>query len=227
MNNNSDDELLAPATAPTPEAAAGDIDEAEAFPVDGGFGDNDGIVRVWVEDGRLSKVRVSPVWHARLGRRPLADCFAQALALSHIRVSPVDEVEARTLAEADFVSLPRFGTESFAAFQMLFEDVEKRWDEALQDRADHPPQPRPDTVATYKGVTVSLDETGRAHRVSFDTKWLDKAQAGMICTHVMRAAELAYDRYVPVDETDSELDELRSEHELLQAAFARMLNPRD
>src|SRR5690606_12948774 len=30
---------------------------------DGGVSDSDGIVRVWLEDGRLSKVRVSPTWY--------------------------------------------------------------------------------------------------------------------------------------------------------------------
>lgn len=226
--NNGDDELLAPAIAPTPEDEAEYVKESEPLPSDGGFGDNEGIVRIWLEEGQLSRVRVSPVWHAKLGRRTLDECFTEALALanalSSIRIAPVVDIEEKTFVD-DFGSLPRFGSESFAAFQTLFDDVERRWEEVLQAREDHPPRPRPDTVATYKGVRVSLDETGRAHRVDFDKKWLEKAQAGMICAHVMRAAEAAYERFVPVVESDPELDGLRSEHEFLQAAFKAMLNP--
>lgn len=225
VTDTGDDELLAPAAAPAPEAD--DLDEDEEAAGDGGSGDIEGIVRVWLEDGRLTKVRVSPIWHVKLGRRTLEDCFTEALALASFRVAPAAPLKQSRYDDADFGQLPRLGAQSFAAFQSLFDDVEKRWDDALLRRDENPTEPRPATVGTYKGVTVTLDEAGWANRVSFDKAWLDGAQAGTICTQVMRAAEVAYDRHTPEDDIDSELDDLQSEHEYLQAAFKAMLNPKE
>lgn len=224
-STGGDDRLLAPTAPALPEHDDLEL-PGEDLAGDHGSGDSDGVVRVWLTDGRLSRVRVSPVWHRKLGRRTLEDCFAEALALAALRAPITDAAEHRVADPADFGPLPRFNARAFAAFQVLFDDVEKRWGEAVQRRQNAAGQPGPATVGTYKGVTVHLDEAGVPHRVAFDKAWLEGAQAGTICTHVMRAAEMAQDRFVPVDRSDPELDELRSEHEYLAGALRAMLDPK-
>lgn len=194
---------------------------------DGSASDSQGIVRVWVEENRITKVRVSPRWHSRLQRRTLDDCFMQALMNANLHVASVEPPEVRTYDDADFSGLPPFSQRSFAAFQHAFDDVERRWDEALERREEKVPLPRPATTGKSKGVTVSLTDDGIANAVTFDTKWLDTAQAGDICTHVVRAAENAYARFIPAEEDRSEIDEVEAEHEVLLAAFKAMLNPKE
>lgn len=224
-STGGDEGLLAPMAPALPEGEELDQPDEEVAG-DNGSGDSDGVVRVWLEDGRLTRVRVSPVWYRKLGRRTLEECFAEALALAALQIPVADVAGHRFVDPADFGPLPRFGPQAFAAFQTLFDDVEKRWDEALERRENAAARPRPATVGTYKGVTVHLDEAGWPNRVGFDKAWLEGAQAGAICTHVMRAAELAHERHVPVDGDDSELDELQSEHEHLAGALKAMLNPK-
>lgn len=220
-----DEELLAPAAGPEPLME--DTDEAAPDTGEDSSSDSEGIVRVWLKEGRLDKVRVSPLWHLKLGRRRLEDCFTEALALASIRVAPSRTAASGTFDSVDFGPLPRLSSQSLAAFHVLFDEVEQRWDQALQRRDDDRPASRAATTATYKGATVSLDDAGWVKRVSFDKAWLDDAQAGTICSHVMRAATAAYDRYVPADQSDAELDEVQYEHEYLQAAFKAMMNPKE
>ncbi|RMB61410.1 hypothetical protein [Tessaracoccus antarcticus] len=224
MADADDDDLLAPDPALASDSEPEDIDAAVD---DGGVSDSQAIVRVWVEDGRLTKVRVSPLWHTKLGRRALDDCFTQALTLANVRVAEVKAHEPRTFDNVDFSQMPRFGPHAFAAFQAAFDDVEQRWGDALERDAQRSPTSRPVISGRHKGVTVSLNGIGAAQRVTFDPTWLDTAQAGAICTHVMRAAENAYARFIPVEDDRRELDDIETEHEFLLTAFQEMLNPKE
>lgn len=217
---------FAPAPADAPVVAD---EEPMGDEGDGGFSDSEGIVRIWVEDGRLVRVRVSPIWYRRLqGGRTLANCFDQALLLSSLRVAqapgePSGEFPPE-IAELKFDNLPRVNRRSIAAFAKVFEDQERRFGEALARHAENPPKPV-EVSGRSKGVTVRLDRHGRAQSVSFDEAWLDDAHAGAICTHVQLAAEAAYARYRPV-EPDAELAELTTERQIISAAYAAMLNNR-
>lgn len=231
-----DDELLAPSAGTSPDVHAAPVagpEQAPAPAMDGA-----GIVRVWLTDGRLTGVRVSHTWRNRIGRRSLESCFAEALALAALRDEVLPFAEDGTLGESpavaepqdydgiDFGQLPRFDSRTFQGIRDRFDDVEQRWDDALQQQhADrvvaHP------VTGTHKGATVTLDGDGRPEQVAFDKKWLADAQAEAIGSHVLRAADAAVARFVPDDRGREEVDACEAEHQFLMAAFTAMLNPEE
>lgn len=195
---------------------------------DGGTADSENIVRVWLEDGRLTKVRVAPTWASKLGKRSLSEPFRQAFAMANARIAnpPAPPEEDHTLG-VDMSRVPPFSNRTFSIIRELFDEVEQRWEDAI---ARHQARPRAE-VATVegraKGVTVGLNEAGRVDRVTFDPKWLDTAQAGQICSQVQAAADDAYAKFVPAVEDRSELDEIEAQHKFLMATFQAMLNPKE
>lgn len=214
----------------------GDAPDEAADPGVGGFADPDRIVRVWVEDNRLTKVRVSPVWFRRvMGEDTLENHFRQAFAEASFSLAsvpdestaPVDEDEDG-LADDDaaFDQLPRLSKASLAAFGELFAQVERRIDEAVDSSAPGRAEPAPPTVGTAQGVTVVLDARGRACDVQFEEDWLDEAQVGAIGSAVLAAAQDAYARHGDTGDAHPELDDLLEERRLLMAAYRAMLNPR-
>lgn len=224
MEDSNDDVLLAPSSALVSDAIP---EDDEAGIGDGSTSDSKGIVRIWTSDDRITKVRVSTQWHSRLGRRTLDDCFTQALLAANLRVSQVVPEEPVSAEDVDASLLPPFSQRAFAAFAIAFDDVEQRWDQALERHRDRQPQPRPLISGKSKGVMVFLNDAGVADTVTFDGEWLDTAQAGDICNHVVRAAENAYALFTPVEEDRGELDEIQAEHQFMVAAFKAMLNPKE
>lgn len=230
------DELLAPYAGTSPGVQG--APEAEPGLAPAPAMDSAGIVRVWLADGRLTQVRVSHTWRNRIGRRSLESCFAEALALATLRDEVLPFAADGTLSEPpavaepenydgiDFGQLPRFDSRSFQGLRDRFDEVEQRWDDALErQRDDQPAATRPIT-GTHKGVTVTLDGDGRAEQVSFDKVWLAEANADAISTHVLRAADAAVARFVP-DDRGGELDACEAEHQFLMTAFTAMLNPEE
>lgn len=206
---------------PVPETVLSDD------PDDGGVSDSENIVRVWLSEGRLTRVRVSPVWYSRLGRRSLSDCFAQALRMANAAIGEVPARPEPSFSEADLDGLPPFTPRTFAAVQALFDEVETRWEEAIE-RHHTRPRTAPTVVeGRSKGVTVTLNEIGLADGVRFDDKWLEDAQAGAICAHVQQAADTAYARFVPAREDRAELEAIEEEHQFLMAALKAMLDPKE
>lgn len=223
QDTGTDDDLdpLAPPSYASPEA---DVDDETGQ--DGGFSDPERIVRIWLTDGRLSRVRVSPVWYQRLDERPLEPCFEAAFRLANVGVAAIPEVpDDDAMTDVDLAGLPLLDDRTLTRLRELFAEVTARLRSA-------DPRPRPagtaraPTQGRSKGVTVWLDAAGRAHRVQFDPAWLDEAQAGNIATHVRLAAADAYRRFVPAPPSRSEFDDVRDEHRLLMAATRAMLTPR-
>lgn len=215
---------LAPVVYGEAPEADENLDEDAA---DGGVSDSDGIVRVWLTDGRLTKVRVSPTWYTRLGKRTLTECFSQALRMANATVGHVAERESPSFDDVDFSGLPRFDSRAFAVMRNLVADTEERWDAAIEEYQSRPPA-QPSTVeGRSKGVTIRLNGAGLAEAVQFDDKWLGSVQSATICDHVLLAAENAYSRYVPNTEDREELDAIEDEHKFLMATFKAMLNPKE
>lgn len=197
------DELLAPAHYDEP------VDEDDAGE-DGDVSGADGIVRVWVEDGRLVKVRVCPHWYAkleRLGAGSLADVISAALLLAHVGVArpdvpgPSADVELAPELER---SLPRLNK---ATLQRVLDYRDGLSPEFARDHATTSATPEPPVTGRAQGVQVSLDRYGQAVGVSFDEMWLDQAHAGQISDGVMRAAQDAYERFTaPPEGSDMEDD---------------------
>ena len=85
-----DDEAVPVAPAPALDEATPEEPEEVG---DGGISDADRLVRLWLEDTRIVKVRLSPVWFHRItGRDTLESHFRQAMMLStlHLPALPDD-----------------------------------------------------------------------------------------------------------------------------------------
>ncbi|GAA4888517.1 hypothetical protein GCM10025789_00950 [Tessaracoccus lubricantis] len=222
----ADDPLAAPGYPGEPEAE-GPEDDA-----DGGFSDHERVVRVWVEDGRLAKVRLSPVWfHKVPDAAALEARFREALMLSTLRLpaAPQGAVEAPYEPEASaevlerLRGLPRLSRRSLVQFAALADEFDARDAAALEAHGD---VTRGEPVSgRSKGVTVTLNPDGVAERVTFDPKWLDEAQVGAICTHIMRAADRAHALRDAAAPGEAAVDELTEERELLRLALLTLLKP--
>lgn len=222
-----EDDPLAPPEYAEPELP---VEDDEIDETDGGFSDPEKVVRIWVEDGRLTKVRVSPVWfHKVPDAAGLERCFRGALLLSSMRVAeeaqPPPPAELSPEVAQRFRDLPQLSYRSLSLFDQMAREMDERHDEALASY--RPPTPPEPTSGKSKGVTVTLNAAGAAARVTFDPKWLDEAQVGSICTHVMLAAERAYARHTPEPEPETVLDELAAERDVLRVALRTMFTPRD
>lgn len=213
----------------------GDAPDEAADPGVGGYADPDRIVRVWVEDNRLTKVRVSPVWFRRvMGEDTLENHFRQAFAEASFALASVPPEPSASADEDDaapddldaFDQLPRLSASSLTAFGELFAQLERRIDEAVDNPSPGRAEPAPPTIGNSPGAGVVLDSRGRACDVRFEEEWLDEVQVGAIGSAVLAAAQDAYARHGDTEDPHPELDELLEERRLLMAAYRAMLNPR-
>lgn len=208
--------------------------EIEETVDDGGISDVERIVRVWVDDGRLVKVRVSPNWHTKLERRKnasLAQIVTAVLQIAHVgAAAPGSTPKAPTPVEltTEFRrSLPTMTEATLRRMDEHYAALHARFAEAKQQRAATVrPQPAA-TVGRSKGVTVKLNRRGHATTVEFDEHWLDSVQAGEISTHVMRAAQDAYGRYVPEPDDDELNREMAREFDYMRKVMYAMLTPEE
>lgn len=205
---------------------------------DGGFSDEDRLVRVWLEDGRLVKNRISPVWFTKLGPKDsLQNHFREALMMATLDraaqerdaeqsepAGPMEDLAALPdEVRAIFESLP-FTTETIdSVTAVAFEQLD-RIDEAVQSQKAMQSAPAP-FIGRSQGVTVTVDEWGNTSQVDFDEQWLDQAQVGSLVTHVQHAADRAHEKYVPRQPNEA-IESLAQEQRLLSTVLTAILNPR-
>lgn len=225
------DPLAPPSASPAGGSVDGAHDDADtddwSSVDDGSVTGGDGIVRIWLDDdGRLTKVRVSPVWFKKLqGSQTLDGAFAQAFLLGGARVvQPAPAEPAEDSQPDDDVPPPPED-----AMEVIFERLEAlrgEWDAARQRWQSEPPPPPPaPAVGRSEGVTVKLGNTGWPASVTFDEHWLDNAQVGAICTNVQLAADRARAAFVPpLDPHAEELAQFEREHDALMNSLRRMLD---
>lgn len=230
-----DDEFVPAADFGSGEPEA-DLDSEEPEP-DGGFSDPENVARVWLEEGRVVRVRISTRWAAKLKGRSLSEpvnmafmiAAAQSLLTDATSSGHEDKLE-RHEVDLTGVELPPFSAASFGAVAQIINQIEGRIDQAFADRESNdflPPPPDP-VVGRAKGVEVRLDEDGMVQRVDFDEDWLDDAQAGTISKNILAAARQAQERFVPREpQQDDELDGLMEERDFYLAVLKTMLNPKE
>ena len=208
------------------------VDDALDEEGDGGIGGGNGVVRIWVDDdGRMSKVRVSPVWFQRLGPgQTLELAFQDAFAKARMRVAERGTVESTSFDDADFGEIPPLTPENISLYVRMMNDHRKRWLALVEESAKEPPAPVPTFRGKSAGVVVTLTNAGFPSRVEFNEKWLDDAQVGSICINVSAAATKAYEqfeRYVPeTNERDEAMRTMEAEQEYMMAGFYRLFDPR-
>lgn len=202
-------------------------DEAE-LGHDTGFTDGDNIVRVWVSDGRLSRVKISPVWNHKVREKTLDECFAAALAGARIQIAPAaEETPEPDLTGVDFSGLPRFNRSPFVTYRLALQNFNQRWDDAVARARTTPPEPSKPVGAETEGVTVRLDSEGFAVAVEFDDEWLEDMPVGDIHYWVLETANRAYAAYETAPVPQDELADLTREHEILMTGLKKMLTGKD
>lgn len=213
-----------------PPGYGGEEPQAElgADESDGGVSDYERVVRVWVEDGHLTKVRVSPVWfHKVKDGAGLEAKLREALMLATLREPvPVETPEEKPFPLETIQQLrevPTLSRGSLVMFDQMGREMDQRHAAAMAEAQAAPS--REIVSARSKGVTVVLNKDGVAERVTFDTKWLDEAQVGSICTHIMVAAERAYTRFSALEVEPDVAAEMAEERRLYKAALLTMLQP--
>lgn len=239
------------AVAPAPDFAGRDDDEAEddlLAPVlhgdgehyveegaedDGGISDAEGIVRVWVEDSRVVKVRVSPTWYTKLERRrgaTLGKVLTVVLQMAHVGVAApgtATQPPELELTPEFKRSLPELSEASLTRMAEIHAALGERFAAAKRDRAARGPVRAAETVGRVQGVTVRLDARGNATAVDFDESWLDTAQAGQISNAVLRAAKNAYARYRPPNDDDDLTPVMAREYEYMRQVMYTIMTPKE
>lgn len=202
-------------------------DDAEPA-ASGGFADPDQIVRLWVEDDDIIRVRVSLAWRERLGERDLGRCFDAALALSRLMVpEPDTETPDRDLPDVDFSGLPKFTGDLLTTFQLAFDNFNRRWHDAAQRLKETPlPAAAPRPIVT-DGVTVHLNPQGQVERVEFDEEWLEDVDSREIADAVMEASRRARASYERPQDPTTELQDLAREHQILITGLMRSLTGKE
>lgn len=226
-----DDPLAAP-------GYSGDDSPEEEVESDGGFSDSDKLVRVWLEEGRLVRNRISPVWFKRLGPKDsLGNHFREALLLALLdratrdRESDQEAAPGGPMAELAalpgevrdvFEALPELDDELLDALDAVLEELDERG-EALFTQAETA-APR-SFKGRAQGVTVTVDDTGNTVDVEFDEQWLDDVQVGVIVSQVQQAADRAHAAFEPLP-GDERVAELLAERQLFSNVLTAILNPR-
>lgn len=193
----------------------------EAGAADGGLGDGRGIVRLWLEDGRLVRVRLSPVWHTKVAPEKLTEVFAGVLAKGATVAEVGDFDPAASDEEVDFDRLPALTPQLQQAFERRLSDLERRWGAAVAaDEADDAEPPM--FWGRSQGALVRVDASGSTVAVEFDPQWLKATHAGVVARQVVAAAARAHERAADRDGEPTELDRLAVEFRVMRLAYEAM-----
>lgn len=215
-------EEVAPAPADAPHM---EEDGGAAETGDGGYADGLGIARVWMEDGKLTRVRISRNWRTKLESEEvsLADCINAAIMLASLEVEHTVDPGIDEVPESELVPITsrKHGEE-------LFEDLMRRREDALVRFEEAENREPPQTRAHAQGTTAVLDQFGRLMRVEFAESWLARSEPTTINNSVVAAARKAYREYVPTTQpVRQELDQLAREHNVLHASYLAWMNRGD
>lgn len=195
----------------------------------GGHSDPAGIARVWMTDGRLTRLRVSSNWRTKVAEQKVAlsDCINAAIVDASLEVHDLTAAAERTPTEVDDADL--IPISSRAEADRIMDDWMRRQEAALE-RLDQgpPPEEMPTTRAHSGGATAVLDPYGRLMHVELSEQWLERCDVTAINNNVVAAAASAYREYVPAEQpAREELDQLFREHDVIVASYLAWMNRGD
>ena len=213
---NDDYDPLAPMHVESPD----EVGDASR----GGFSDPDQIVRVWIEDHQLTRVRLAVGWRERLGDRDLARCFEAAFALYRLQPPSVDDIdEAPDPLDDDFSDVPRFTGDVLTTFAVAFENFERRWIQAAERLSQQPLEVAQVASGEAEGVEIRLNQRGELESIYFEEDWLEEADSREVSDSVIAAAKAARANYQPPSDPVHELTQLATEHRILVTGLVHSL----
>lgn len=212
--------------APVPTDSPSVAEEPEPEETgDGGFSDGFGVSRVWFEDGKLVRLRVSANWRARLAEESvsLADCINAAILAASLEMGHEFEAFDDEVPESDLIEIT-----SRAQADRLIADLVHRQEVAVANAEGETSQELPTTRAHAGGVTAMLDGTGRLMQVELAEGWLVRSEVAAINNAVVAAAHNAYREFVPTEQpARAELRQLVRELNVMQASYLAWINRGD
>lgn len=194
-------------------------------PGDGGFSDSLGVARVWLEEDKLVRLRVSANWRTRLADESvtLADCINAALLAASLQVEHEPEAMFDEVPASDLIEI----TSRAQAEQMIDELIERQ-EIAIANMSEEVAQELPTTRAHAGGATAVLDWSGRLMSVEFAESWLARSEVTTINNSVVAAAQKAYREFAPPElPTQTELQQLSQELNVMQASYLAWINRGD
>lgn len=212
---------VAPAPTDSPEVEEEPLGEDAG---DGGHSDPLGVARIWLEDGRLARVRVSSNWRTRVAAESvsLADCLNAALLQASLDMGDTT-APSQEVAEEDLIEL-RSREDGERRMRELMERYEQ-----LAPHLDAETEPPADATRVHSnGATAVLDIHGRLVRIELAEAWLNRSETSTINNSVLAAAQKAYREHIPTEEPlQAELRELVTELTVLQASHLAWMNRGD
>ncbi len=199
-----DDVLKAPTGGPVEQP-----DEEDDLPLDGGIGDERGLVRIWAdEQGHLERVRISKNWARKLNGTPLEVSFLEvfvALNNQHapngVQMPPPPELPPSTKKW-------RFDWDTLAGWQTEGDEIARRAEQISDIRPSQWVGEEVTGDAYNNRIVVTLDVHGRPARVDFDPGWMATLPTAKDLQYgVLRAYGAACEKHRPpvVDLGDLEL----------------------
>ncbi|MGA4507204.1 hypothetical protein ACQB6R_05765 [Propionibacteriaceae bacterium G1746] len=188
-----------------------DVPEGEQWSKEMGFPDQDGVVRIWVDDSALiERVRLSLHWRNHLGDQPLEQSFAVCFMLinNYHRVA-----QRRTLdffADGPEADQP-LSWDALRGIRARQQEVQGQLD-ALGEGGQTELQGEPTLGSGAKGrVRLGLNLVGQLAGVHFDRQWLARARVKEIGDAVIEAHADARSRFVPAQVVVGERERLTNE----------------
>lgn len=235
MDETEDEDLLAPVHYADGAPEEPDEDDPEFWSEDdGGVSDRERIIRVWVDEGRLTRVRISPSWATKLERRKgvtLASVVNAVLQVAHVGVAGpstvLQEAPEVELTREFARSLPDAGPATLEAMSRHYAKKHKEFAGTLKEAARQQAASAP-VRARSEGVTVTLNTRGQATSLTIDKAWLDGAYAGGISAAIMAAAREAYELFAAAPSPEqAAIHEVAREYDYLRKVMNTILIPRD
>ena len=204
---SEDEDLLAPVHYAESSEEPDEDDPEFWSDDDGGVSDRERIIRVWVDEGRLTKVRVSSGWAAKLELREgtrLQDVVNAVLRAAHVGVAAPSSLpqDAPTveLTKEFARSLPGLTPTSLEAMRAHYARRHREFAEKLREAMETAVAP---VGARVEGVTVTLDHDA-AHK---PFSYFAPDEGGTWADGEWRTASGSYTVHVGTSSADTALEE--------------------
>lgn len=194
---------------------------------DGSFTDPMRLVRVWLEDGVLSRVRVATTWKQKLeGRREsLADSLTAAVVAAQVHDARRAQENRSALPLVPMLDPAK--EISFSSHQEALErqlDLIRRQQEFLATMEPVASEGL-GALAHDGGVTVRLDAQGSVFRIDLSEAWLSRAETSSINHSVVAAARAARREFVPpADPVRQRAAQLQQETDIVAGSHLAWIN---
>lgn len=175
-----------------------------------GFPDGLGVLRIWIDDeGRITKVRLSPSWREKLGKTPLAVAFGQSFTYINSWARP--EAKGVDLSADDRQASQPFGWEQIDRIARRTTQLQEQLD-SLGPEAEGQLRGRKVVgESPDKLCAITLELNGELGGIQFNGRKLAESRVRDVTDAVVKAHAAALAEFEPGEYVAGEADRLRNE----------------